>query len=63
MCRVCVSGFPNLFILTGPNTLPSSCSTLLGIECSVEYILRLLSRFLNDPKPSKKAKIEVTAKA
>jgi hypothetical protein len=63
MCRLCVSGFPNFFILTGPNTLPSGHSTLLGIECSVEYILRLLSRFFNNPKPSKKVKIEVTAKA
>ena len=37
-----VPHFPNLFLLTGPNTLPSGHSTLFGIECSVEYILRLL---------------------
>ncbi|KFY45041.1 hypothetical protein V494_01170 [Pseudogymnoascus sp. VKM F-4513 (FW-928)] len=39
---VMVPGFPNLFLLTGPNTLPSGHSTLLSIENSVAYILRLL---------------------
>lgn len=29
-------------MLGGPNTLPSSNSTLHGIECSVVYIIRLL---------------------
>lgn len=54
-----VSGFPNLFLLTGPNTLPSGHSTLLGIESSVTYILRLLEpqlrwKALSDqPHPSK----------
>lgn len=37
-----MSGFPNLFLITGPNTLPSGHSTLLSIENSVAYILRLL---------------------
>lgn len=44
--RVMVSQFPNLFLLTGPNTLPSGHSTLLGIEASVAYILRLLKPLL-----------------
>jgi hypothetical protein len=39
---VSVAGFPNLFILTGPNTLPSGNSTLHGIECSIVYVTRLL---------------------
>lgn len=39
---VSVHGFPNLFLLTGPNTLPTGNSTLHGIECSVIYITRLL---------------------
>ncbi|KAI0848040.1 FAD/NAD(P)-binding domain-containing protein [Daldinia vernicosa] len=39
---VSVSGFPNFFMLAGPNTLPSGNSTLHGIECSVIYILRVL---------------------
>ncbi len=57
--RVMVSGFPNLFLLTGPNTLPSGHSTLLGIEHSVTYILRLLEPLLgskvlsNQPSASK----------
>jgi hypothetical protein len=40
--RVAVPKFPNLFLLTGPNTLPSGHSSHLGIEASVTYILRLL---------------------
>lgn len=39
---ISVSGFPNLFMLAGPNTLPSGNSTLHGIECSVVYITRIL---------------------
>ncbi|KAM3508558.1 hypothetical protein MY11210_006666 [Beauveria gryllotalpidicola] len=39
---VSVHGFPNLFMLAGPNTLPSGNSTLHGIECSVVYIIRVL---------------------
>ena len=49
-----VSGFPNLFLLTGPNTLPSGHSTLLGIENSVTYILRLLEPLLGSEGTSKK---------
>ncbi|OTA98199.1 hypothetical protein M426DRAFT_28669, partial [Hypoxylon sp. CI-4A] len=41
---VSVSGFPNFFMLGGPNTLPSGNSTLHGIECSIVYITRLLRR-------------------
>jgi hypothetical protein len=40
--RVSVSGFPNFFMLAGPNTLPSGNSTLHGIECSAVYITRVL---------------------
>jgi len=39
---VSVNGFPNLFLLGGPNTLPSSNSALHGFECSIIYITRLL---------------------
>ncbi|KAJ8128130.1 hypothetical protein O1611_g5506 [Lasiodiplodia mahajangana] len=39
---VSVHGFPNFFMLAGPNTLPSSNSTLHGIECSIVYITRIL---------------------
>ncbi|KAK2754293.1 hypothetical protein FQN54_007173 [Arachnomyces sp. PD_36] len=46
---VAVANFPNLFLLTGPNSLPSGHSTLISIECSVEYILRLLKRVLPQP--------------
>ncbi|KAL7275628.1 succinate semialdehyde dehydrogenase NADP+ linked [Rhizina undulata] len=43
---VAVPGFPNLFMISGPNTLPTANSTLVGIECSVIYVLRLLPALL-----------------
>lgn len=61
-----MSGFPNLFLLTGPNTLPSGHSTLLGIENSVTYILRLLEPLLNSKALSGQphtSKIEVKKEA
>ncbi|KAI0378268.1 FAD/NAD(P)-binding domain-containing protein [Hypomontagnella monticulosa] len=39
---VSVNGFPNFFMLIGPNTLPSNNSTLHAIECSIVYVTRLL---------------------
>ena len=58
---VSVSGFPNLFVLTGPNTLPSGHSTLVGIESSVEYIIRLLRHA--DKGPAARVKINVKPRA
>lgn len=58
-----VSGFPNLFILTGPNTLPSGHSTLVGIESSVEYIVRLLHRLGKYPDTRVKLNVKPAAQA
>jgi cation diffusion facilitator CzcD-associated flavoprotein CzcO len=37
-----VAGFPNLFLLLGPNTGGGSTSVVLMIEAQVEYLLRVL---------------------
>ncbi|KAG7285860.1 hypothetical protein NEMBOFW57_008154 [Staphylotrichum longicolle] len=63
LSSVCVPDFPNLFLLTGPNTLPSGHSTLVGIECSVEYILRLISRLVKEPMETKGVKVQVMPSA
>jgi cation diffusion facilitator CzcD-associated flavoprotein CzcO len=42
---VTVAGFPNLFLLLGPNTGLGATSVILMIEAQVEYLLRAL-RFL-----------------
>lgn len=55
--------FPNLFLLTGPNTLPSGHSTLVGIECSVEYIVRLISRLAHESTATKPVKVQVRPSA
>ncbi|KAL2193553.1 hypothetical protein P885DRAFT_45032 [Corynascus similis CBS 632.67] len=60
---VCVPDFPNLFLLTGPNTLPSGHSTLVGIECSVEYILRVISRLAKESTATKRVKAQVIPSA
>ncbi|KAH6854758.1 hypothetical protein B0I37DRAFT_422569 [Chaetomium sp. MPI-CAGE-AT-0009] len=60
---VCVPEFPNLFLLTGPNTLPSGHSTLIGVECSVEYILRVITRFAKVSTPAKGVKLQVKPSA
>lgn len=39
---VTVAGFPNLFLLLGPNTGTGHTSTLIYIEAQVEYVLRSL---------------------
>ena len=39
---VAVAGFPNLFLLLGPNTGLGSTSVVLTIEAQVEYLLRAL---------------------
>lgn len=57
---VSVSKFPNLFLLAGPNTLPSSNSTLRGIECSIVYITRVLrGLWARNPSQQSQARLEI----
>ncbi|KAL2181188.1 uncharacterized protein P884DRAFT_265664 [Thermothelomyces heterothallicus CBS 202.75] len=61
---VCFPDFPNLFFLTGSNTLPSSHSALVNIECSAEYILRVIGRLDNqNASKTERVKIQVTPRA
>lgn len=63
---VCLPEFPNLFFLTGPNTLPSGHSTLTGIECSVEYILQMLGTIISEEEDSlisKRVMVQVRSNA
>ncbi|KAF3210387.1 hypothetical protein TWF106_010683 [Orbilia oligospora] len=61
---VMVPNFPNMSILTGPNTLPSGHSTLVEIECTVRYISRLLQPLLAPTQTqSTKCKIQVKQNA
>ncbi|MEJ5256139.1 MAG: NAD(P)/FAD-dependent oxidoreductase [Acidimicrobiales bacterium] len=43
---IAVSGFPNLFMLYGPNTNLGHNSIIFMIECQVHYIMRLLDRMM-----------------
>lgn len=41
---VCVAGFPNLFLLYGPNTNLGHNSIIFMIECQVAYVLQCIRR-------------------
>ncbi|THC97909.1 hypothetical protein EYZ11_002607 [Aspergillus tanneri] len=42
-----VDGFPNFFMIMGPNTFAGHTSVMMGIENSVEYVLRLIQPVLS----------------
>ncbi len=52
-------GFPNLFIMTGPNTGIGHTSAIFIIESQMEYVARSIARVIKSGKRT----IEVTAKA
>ena len=56
---VCVSGFPNFFMLYGPNTNLGHNSIVFMIEQQVEYILRILRRM----KAERAAAVDVSSGA
>ncbi|TFY67346.1 hypothetical protein EVJ58_g1677 [Rhodofomes roseus] len=48
---VCVPGFPNLFLIAGPNTVTRNGSAIFTHEVGVDYIVQLLTPLLR-PSPS-----------
>ncbi|KKK26812.1 hypothetical protein ARAM_002373 [Aspergillus rambellii] len=42
----CVSGFPNFFLLMGPNTVTGHNSAIYTAECQINFILKLLHPIL-----------------
>ncbi|KAJ8509084.1 hypothetical protein ONZ45_g8707 [Pleurotus djamor] len=55
----CIPGFPNLFLLGGPNTFAGHTSILYGTELSIDYCIALMRRILEHSA----ATVEVTAAA
>jgi hypothetical protein len=55
----CVSGFPNLFTILGPNTITGHTSTVYTAECSINYSLRMARAVLSSHAKS----IEVLPRA
>lgn len=49
----CISGFPNFFVLMGPNTLSGHLSVIYTSECQINFTLRLIDRVLCAVKSSK----------
>jgi hypothetical protein len=50
----CVSRFPNMFILVGPNTATGHTSVIFTVECQIDFTLKVLDPILNSlyPEPS-----------
>ncbi|KAG2414586.1 hypothetical protein HFD88_003777 [Aspergillus terreus] len=48
----CVSGFPNLFILMGPNTTTGHLSVIYSVECQTNFALRVLKPIMRSLYPS-----------
>jgi len=46
---VSVSGFPNMFMLYGPNTNLGHHSILFMVECQIDYVLKALGSLDADP--------------
>lgn len=47
----CLSGFPNLFIMMGPNTLSGHLSVIYTSECQIGLTLRLIKPVLKSLHP------------
>ncbi|KAL7929785.1 hypothetical protein V8C35DRAFT_314787 [Trichoderma chlorosporum] len=43
----CLSGFPNFFIMMGPNTLSGHLSVIYTTECQINFALRIIWPILN----------------
>jgi cation diffusion facilitator CzcD-associated flavoprotein CzcO len=59
---VAVAGFPNLFLLYGPNTNLGHNSIIFMIECQVGYVLQCLER-LRDGRSTLRSTLEVRPEA
>ena len=58
---IAVSGFPNLFVLYGPNTNLGHNSIIFMLECQVHYVMNLLHRMVDDGVAAIDVKPEVQA--
>lgn len=59
---LCVNGFPNFFMLLGPNTVAGNNSAIYMIEAQVEYVLRCLLQMRRRSLASIDVKSEVQNK-
>jgi hypothetical protein len=59
---VAVSGFPNLFLLYGPNTNLGHNSIIFMIECQVRYLVRCIQRLARQPTAALDVRPEAMAR-
>lgn len=58
-----VSGFPNFFVLYGPNAATGQHSVIFHSECQINYSCRLLRRVLTGSSPAKTIDVKPEAQA
>lgn len=46
----CLAGFPNFFVMMGPNTVNGHLSVIYSSECQINFTLRMLDPVLRSPK-------------
>ncbi|KAF4502424.1 monooxygenase [Fusarium agapanthi] len=49
----CIAGFPNMFIMMGPNTLTGHLSVTWSTECQINFTLRVIDPVLRSLHPPK----------
>lgn len=45
----CISGFPNFFVMMGPNTITGHLSVIYTIECQINFTMRIIARIMKPP--------------
>lgn len=62
----CVAGFPNFFIMMGPNTVNGHLSVIFSSECQINFALNMLDPILRNRqrnRPNGALAVEVTQEA
>ncbi|KAH7378582.1 putative flavin-binding monooxygenase [Cadophora sp. MPI-SDFR-AT-0126] len=59
----CVAGFPNFFVMMGPNTVTGHSSVIFSSECQINFALNMLEPVLGARRSRSIAAVEVTQQA
>lgn len=59
----CVAGFPNFFVMMGPNTVTGHSSVIFSSECQINFALNMLEPILGARRSRSIAAVEVTQQA
>lgn len=49
----CLAGFPNFFMMMGPNTVTGHLSVIYTVECQINFTMRVIKPIIQSMQPSK----------